>query len=188
MNYIAIRQEMPHDHATVYELICKAFATVEESDHSEQDLVERLRHSSSFIPELSLVAETGQGELVGHILLTRLRIINGAQVFPSLAVAPLSVLPPWQRQGIGSALIREAHRRAAALGYGSAVLLGHPDYYPRFGYSPANRFGIRFPFDAPADCCMAAELLPDGLKGVQGRVEYDLAFGLNSLDGQSVLF
>lgn len=178
MTSITIRQEMPHDHATVYELIRESFATVEESDHSEQDLVEHLRHSSSFIPELSLVAETGQGELVGHILLTRLRIINGAQAFPSLAVAPLSVLPSWQRQGIGSALIREAHRRAAVLGYGSAVLLGHPQYYPRFGYLPAHRFGIRFPFEAPADCCMAIELLSCGLKGVQGRVEYDPAFGI----------
>ena len=178
MTSITIRQETPHDHATVYELIREAFATVEESDHHEQDLVERLRHSSSFIPELSLVAETEQGELVGHILLTRIHIINDAQAFHSLAVAPLSVLPLWQRQGIGSALICEAHRRAAALGYGSAVLVGHPGYYPRFGYLPAHRFGIRFPFEAPADCCMAVELLPDGLKGVQGRVEYDPAFGI----------
>ena len=175
---ITIRQELPQDRATVYNLIREAFAAVEESDHSEQDLVERLRHSSSFIPELSLVAETGQGELVGHILLTRIRIINDAQTFSSLAVAPLSVLPSWQRQGIGSALIREAHRIAAALGYGSAVLLGHPGYYPRFGYLPAHRFDIRFPFEAPADCCMAVELLPGGLKGVQGKVEYDAAFGI----------
>ena len=175
---ITIRQEMPQDHANIYELIREAFAPVEESDHNEQDLVERLRHSSSFIPELSLVAETGQGELVGHILLTRIRIINDAQAFPSLAVAPLSVLPSWQRQGVGSALIREAHRRAATLGYESAVLLGHPQYYPRFGYLPAHRFSVRFPFEAPADCCMVVELLPDGLKGVQGRVEYDPAFGI----------
>ena len=150
MTSITIRQETQHDHATVYELIREAFEKVEESDH---------------------------GKLVGHILLTRIRIINDAQAFPSLAVAPLSVLPSWQRQGIGSASIREAHRRAAALGYGSAVLLGHPGYYPRFGYLPAHRFGIRFPFEAPADCCMAVELSPDGLKGVQGRVEYDPAFG-----------
>ena len=175
---ITIRQESPQDHTNVYKLIREAFASVEESDHSEQDLVERLRHSSSFIPELSLVAETGRGELVGHILLTRIHIINDAQAFPSLAVAPLSVLPSCQRQGIGSALIREAHRRAAALGYDSAVLLGHPGYYPRFGYLPAHRFGIRFPIDAPVDCCMVIELQPDGLKGVQGRVEYDPVFGI----------
>lgn len=173
---ITIRQEMPQDHANIYKLIREAFASVKESDHSEQNLVERLRHSSSFIPELSLVAEIGQGELVGHILLTRIRIINDEQAFPSLAVAPLSVLPSWQRKGIGNALISEAHRLAAALGYGSAVLLGHPGYYSRFGYLSAHRFGIRFPFDAPADCCMIIELLPDGLKGVQGRVEYDPAF------------
>ena len=175
---ITIRQESPQDHTAVYELIRAAFASVGDSNHSEQDLVEHLRHSSSFIPELSLVAEIGQGELVGHVLMTRIRIINDAQAFPSLAVAPLSVHPSWQRQGIGSMLIREAHRRAAALGYGSAVLLGYPGYYPRLGYLPAHRFGIRFPFDAPADCCMAIELLPDGLKGVQGRVEYDPAFGI----------
>ena len=176
MTPITIRQEAPHDHATVYELIREAFAAVENSDHSEQDLVERLRHSSSFIPELSLVAEIGHGVLVGHILMTRICVINGAQAFYSLAVAPLSVLPSWQRQGIGSTLIREAHRRASALGYGSAVLLGHPYYYTRFGYLPAHRFGISFPFEAPADCCMAIELLPDGLKGVQGMVQYDPAF------------
>ena len=57
-------------------------------------------------------------------------------------------------------------------------LLGHPGYYPRFGYLPAHRFGIRFPIDAPVDCCMVIELQPDGLKGVQGRVEYDPAFGI----------
>ena len=175
---ITIRQESPQDHTAVYELIRAAFASVEESDHSEQDLVERLRHSSSFIPELSLVAETGQGEVVGHILLTRIHIINGTQMFPSLAVAPLSVLPSWQRQGIGSTLIREAHQIAETLGYSSAVLLGHPGYYPRFGYQPACRFGIRFPFEAPVDCCMVVELLPGGLKGVQGKVEYDAAFGI----------
>ena len=184
---ITIRQEMPHDHDAVYELIREAFATVEESDHDEQDLVERLRHSLSFIPELSLVAETGQGELVGHILLTRIRIINGARAFHSLAVAPLSVLPLWQRQGIGSALIREAHRLAAALGYGSVVLLWHPGYYTRFGYLPARRFDSSIPIEAPDNCCMVIELLPGGLKGVQGKVEYDPAFGLNSFDGQPVL-
>lgn len=91
---ITIRQELAQDRATVYELIRAAFATVEESDHGEQDLVERLRQSPSFIPKLSLVAEIGPGELVGHILLTRVRIIrDAASASPSLAVAPLSVAP-----------------------------------------------------------------------------------------------
>lgn len=176
---ITIRQELAQDRATIYELIRAAFATVEESDHGEQDLVERLRQSPSFIPKLSLVAEIGPGELVGHILLTRVRIIrDAASASPSLAVAPLSVAPSWQRLGVGSALIREAHRRAAALGYGSAVLLGYPEYYRRFGYQPAGPQGIRFPFEAPADCCMAIELLPGGLQGVKGEVVYDAAFGI----------
>ena len=88
---ITIRQESPQDHTTIYKLIRAAFASVEDSDHSEQDLVERLRHSSSFIPELSLVAETGRGELVGHILLTRIRIINDAQRASAICPPTVSV-------------------------------------------------------------------------------------------------
>ena len=94
----------------------------------------------------------------------------------SLALAPVAVLPEFQRQGIGSALIREAHRRAADSGYRSAVVLGHKDYYPRFGYRKAADFGIAFPFGLPQECCMAVELLPGGLEGVSGTVRYPRPF------------
>ena len=177
--HTVIRQEEEKDHQAVYELVELAFRDSPESDHSEHLLVERLRQSPSFIPGLSLVAVGDGGRVEGHIMLTEVRIIPlSGKPAVSLALAPLSVLPDVQGHGIGSALIREAHRRAADMGYGSVVLLGHKDYYPRFGYRPAHTFGIRFPFDAPDECCMAVELHPGALDGISGTVRYDNAFGL----------
>ena len=172
-----IRQERPEDIPTVKVLIESAFRDVAESDHKEHLLVERLRHSEAFIPELSLVAESPKGEIVGHILLTRVRIVSAAgKETLSLGVAPLSVLPAWQRMGIGSALVLEAHRCAAALNYRSAVLLGHKDYYPRFGYRKAMEYGIEFPFDVPSEYCQVIELIPGALKSMNGLVRYPAAF------------
>ena len=176
MSDVRVRQEREEDAAAVFRLVEAAFADVEESDHREQFLVERLHGSAGFVPQLSLVAETGEGRLVGYVLLTRVEIVSGEGVATSLAVAPLVVLPGFQGQGIGGLLLREAHGRAAALGYGMAVLLGHAGYYPRFGYRRAGDFGIEFPFDAPDECCMVAELLPGALAGVHGRVRYPGAF------------
>ena len=81
-----------------------------------------------------------------------------------------------QEQHLGGMLIEEAHKTARAMGYDSAVLLGHKDYYPRFGYRKAIGYGIRFPFDAPQECCMVIELLPDALSGVTGTVRYPECF------------
>ncbi len=172
-----ICQETPADHKTVYDLIIEAFKNEELSDNLEQELVERLRRSPSFIPELSLVARVG-GEIVGHILLTKIKINSNAESFPSLALAPVSVLPLYQGRGIGGALIERAHAIARSLGYGSVVLLGHKDYYPRFGYKQCSEFGISLPFEVPNEYCMAIELTSDALRGVSGVVEYDPAFGV----------
>lgn len=90
----------------------------------------------------------------------------------------MSVLPGFQRKGIGGMLIREAHRRAADLGYGLSLLVEHKDYYPRFGYKRASSFGIEFPLEAPGECCMVAELQEDSLKDVHGMVRYPAAFHL----------
>ena len=94
----------------------------------------------------------------------------------SLGLAPVSVVPKYQRIGVGSALIREAHKRAGELGYKSAVLLGHKDYYPRFGYKRAIDFGIEFQFDVPSEYCMVVELAPEGLKNVHGMIKYAKPF------------
>ncbi len=170
-----IRQENINDHKHVFDLIEAAFTAEKYSDHQEQFLVERLRKSDAFIPELSLVAVI-DGKIVGHILLTRLKINDGQHSFDSLALAPVSVLPKFQGNGIGGKLIIASHHKAKALGYKSIVLLGHKDYYPKFGYQRADRYNIALPYDAPKENCMVIELVKNGLAGVSGMVKYPKEF------------
>lgn len=172
---IKIRQEKTSDHKSVFDLIEKAFKNEEFSDHQEQFLVERLRKSTAFIPELSLVAEY-EDELVGFILLTKIKIVNDNEIFDTLALAPVAVLPDFQNMGIGGKLIIQAHTIAKEKGHKSVVLLGHEKYYPRFGYAIADKFGIQFPFEAPKENCMVIELIESGLNGVNGVVEYPKEF------------
>ncbi|WP_317207777.1 MULTISPECIES: GNAT family N-acetyltransferase [unclassified Chryseobacterium] len=112
---ITIRQEEEKDHKEVFELTEGAFREMEHSDHQEQFLVEKLRKSDAFIPELSLVAEDENGSIAGHILFTKIKIVNDKESFESLALAPVSVKPEFQNQGIGGLPIREGHRIARAL-------------------------------------------------------------------------
>ncbi|MCI6619322.1 MAG: N-acetyltransferase [Prevotella sp.] len=130
----------------------------------------------AFVGALSVVAEV-EGTVVGHALLTRIRIeaADGA-VHESLALAPVAVRPDRQRQGIGSELIRRALERAAALGFSSVVVLGHAAYYPRFGFRRASEWGIRAPFPVPDEAFMAVELTDGGLSAVSGTVVYPKAF------------
>ncbi len=170
-----IRQESQTDYAAVFSLVEQAFKELKISNHDEQFLVERLRKSKSFVPELSLVAEVN-GQIVGHILLTRAKIKSTDQVFMTLGLAPVAVLPEFQNKRIGSRLIEEAHRIARELGFTSVVLVGHADYYPRFGYKKASDFGIRFPIEVPDECGMVAELADDALKGISGVIEHPKEF------------
>lgn len=177
---ITIRQEQSSDYPKVFDLIEKAFRNEELSDHKEHFLVQRLRNNSqgAFVPELSLVAEAeGQGGktiLVGHILLTKIQIVldgNNSRTYESLALAPVSVLPSHQRRGIGGKLIRHAHSVAKSLGYQSVVLLGHDQYYPKFGYRQCQEFGFFLPFEGiPPENCMAIELTPNALQIIRGGV------------------
>ena len=167
-----IRQERELDHAAVYEVVKTAFASAEHSDGNVQDLVTALRNSSAFVPALSLVAEV-DGNVVGHILFTKADV-DGYTV---LALAPLSVLPPYQRRGVGLALMAEGHRIAKELGFDYSVVLGHAKYYPKAGYCPASRFGIKAPFDVADENYMALKLDPEA-ESLHGVVRYDAAFGL----------
>ena len=138
---LTIRQENKNDYEEVYNVIKTAFGTAEHSDGNEQDLVVALRKSDNFIPELSLVAVM-DNKIVGYILFTKIKI--GKQ--EELALAPLGVLPEYQKQGIGSVLIQEGHKKAKELGYHYSVVLGSEKYYPKFGYIPAKEYGIVAPF------------------------------------------
>lgn len=166
-----IRKEEAKDNAFIYALVKKAFASAEHADGNEQDLVNALRNSSAYIPELALVAEE-DGKIVGHIMFTKAHV-GQTEV---LALAPLSVLPEYQQKGIGSALIREGHNKARTLGYGYSVVLGSADYYPRFGYLPAADFGILSPFDVPKENFMACKL-KETAPILHGLMEYSEAFG-----------
>ena len=172
---IAIREEKYSDHKSVMGLIEKAFRSMEKSDHREQFLVERLRKSEAFIPELSLVAEF-ENEIIGHILLTKIEIVDGDKSSESLALAPVSVLPEYQNRGIGGKLILAAHQKARDLGYQSIVLLGHPEYYPKFGYQPAKKIDINLPFAVDEGNCFVIELVENGLNEVSGLVKYPQEF------------
>lgn len=173
---IRIKQEENTELPSICNLIEAAFADMQESDHQEHLLVAKLHKSDTYIPNLSLVAKTDKGEIVGYILLTKVEIVSESGTQTSLAVAPLAVLPEYQNRGIGGMLLKDAHKRAAALGYGTAVLLGHKDYYPRFGYCKAADYGIKFPFDVPSEYCQVIELMPDALKNTKGVVRYPAVF------------
>lgn len=167
-----IRQEQSSDYAAVYQIVKTAFASAQESDGTEQDLVIALRQSEAFIPQLSLVAQQGE-RIVGHILFTRVSV--GEKT--ALALAPLAVLPDYQRQGVGQALIAEGHRIGRELGYDYAVVLGSPAYYSKSGYCPASRFGIKSPFDVPDEYFMAIRL-NENAEPLNGVPKYDPAFGI----------
>lgn len=170
-----IRQENSKDLREVFQLVKEAFLPEQYSDHKEQYLVDRLRQSSHFIPQLSLVSVLNE-KIIGYILLTRAGIKMGDKVHPTLALAPVAVHPDHQKTGVGKDLIKYAHNLAIDLGYESIVLIGHQDYYPKFGYQLAQKFGIRFPFDVPEINSFALELKKGALKGISGEVVYAREF------------
>lgn len=167
-----IRQEQSKDYEEIYALIKEAFASAEHADGNEQDLVEALRNGAAYIPELSLVAEA-DGKLAGHILFTKAKV--GSQEI--LALAPLSVKPEYQKQGVGAALITEGHRIAKELGYPYSLVLGSELYYPKFGYIPAVKLGVELPEGFPSDNFMVIKLQEDA-EMLNGTVVYTEEFGL----------
>lgn len=169
---LVIRQENVNDYEQVYNVIKTAFEKAEHSDGNEQDLVIALRKSNSFIPELSLIAVSGD-KIIGHILFTKVKIGNNTE----LALAPLAVLPEYRRKGVGTKLIKEGHKIAKQLNYNYSVVLGSNKYYSRLGYISASKYNIKAPFDVEDDCFMAIKL-NENAKTISGIVEYDEAFGI----------
>jgi putative acetyltransferase len=139
----------------------------------EADLVERLRAEGAVLA--SLVAEL-EARVIGHILFTRMSIETPAGSIPAVALAPLAVLPEYQRQGIGGRLIQHGLERLRQQGERIVIVLGHPDYYPRFGFFCEKARFLESPF--PPEAFMAMELIPGALAGIRGTVRYPAAFGL----------
>jgi len=163
---VVIRPEIKKDYPAIYEVNKLAFRR-----DAEARLVERLRNSSGFIPELSLVALTG-GRVVGHVMFSMISIESPALSVPSLGLAPIAVLPDYQKRGIGSQLVRKGIYEARRLGHKIVIIVGHPAYYPRFGFTPAAEKGLNVPLDVPDEAFMVLELVPGALNGVNGTVKH----------------
>lgn len=165
-----IRKEKPEEFPQIYDLVKIAFQTANVSDGKEQDFVNKLRSDGNYIPDLALVAEEN-GKLIGHIMLTKSYIKNGNDKYETLLLAPISVALEFRNKGIGSKLIEESFEIAKKMGYTSAVLVGDPAYYHRFGFKSASAFGIRHIYDIPEECVMACELTPGALEGISGTTD-----------------
>lgn len=161
------RAETDADIPTIREINSAAFETTDEAD-----LVDALRADPHWIPELSIVTTDGSGAVIGHALLTRCHIGETA----ALCLAPCAVLPQYQRTGAGSAAIHTGLDRAREMGEKYVVVLGHPDYYPRFGFGLASKHGIRLSVEVPEDALMALSLDGSPLPG--GQVRYAAPFGI----------
>jgi putative acetyltransferase len=166
-NGLQIRPERASDIASVHALNREAFET-----STEADLVDALRGRAE--PIISLVADAA-GSIVGHILFSPVTL-SGQADLKIMGLALMAVLPAEQRRGIGSALVRAGLERCKQLGFGAVVVLGHPEYYPRFDFVPAARFGIGCEYEVPDEVFMALELEPGILRGKTGTIRYHAVF------------
>lgn len=167
---ISVRSEKSEDYESIYCVNKLAF-----NGEVEAKLVNNLRKTKGFVPELSLVAIKND-DVIGHILFSIIHIQTDTKKVPILALAPMAVLPKHQKQGIGSMLVREGLKKCKELGHKAVILVGHPNYYPRFGFCPAKEKGLRLPFDAPDEAFMVYEIIPQALEGIKGMVVYPPEF------------
>jgi putative acetyltransferase len=168
MKTLTVRAEAPVDVDAIAQVNRAAFGQPDEAD-----LIARLRADGDVVA--SLVAAV-DGEVVGHVLFSRLAIETEHGAVAAAALAPMAVLPAQQRRGVGTALVRGGLKACEKSGIEAVVVLGHEDYYPRFGFSPDMAGGLEAPFSGPA--FMALELKPGVLRGHRGRVTYAKGLGL----------
>ncbi len=167
-----IRQAVAADYPAIYQLVQQAFKTAQVSDGTEQDFVEALRKSPGFLPELEFVAEEN-GELIGHVMLTKRGIETVTGEHGILLLAPLSVAFAHRNQEIGGRLMQTAFDKALTLDHTAVFLVGNPDYYKRYGFHSAADFGITNGTEIPDEFVLGIELVPDTLKDVAGTLHIE---------------
>jgi putative acetyltransferase len=169
--YVKIRQEQPGDYDAVYRLVKESFLT---QNHTEEpDYLKALRTKAEFIPELSLVAVTEDGIIVGQIAIHQTTINYSDSQDVQLTVSPLSVSPKCFRRGVGSALLREGLKIALEMGYKVVFLWGDPDFYSKHGFVPSCKFNIfhkQFQ-EQKVDIIMAYQICENALKGKKGMID-----------------
>lgn len=166
MTAFSIRKEQSGDLEAIREVNRLAFG-----QDAEGRLVDRLRADNLLVASLVAVEDN---RIVGHILFSELPIDTGSKTIRAAALAPMAVIPSHQRRGIGSSLIREGLEDCRSCGAAAVVVLGHLNYYPRFGFSPEKAKCLRSQYSGPH--FMVLELVPGVLKGVLGTVTYPPAF------------
>lgn len=165
---ILIRNEVEEDYASVRRVNELAFAR-----SIEADLVDALREKAGSFVSLVAVVE---GEIVGHIFFSPVTVEAKQQTFTAMGLAPMAVLPAHQRRGIGSLLVHNGLEACARTGHEIVFVLGHPEYYPRFGFAPASVKGLRSEYNVPDNVFMVLELRPGALARRQGLVKYHPEF------------
>ena len=171
-----LRKAMASDAETIEFLTREAFWDVYQPGCDEHYIVHCLREDPAVVEALNCVCECG-GEIVGHILYTRAKVVDAHGVaHPVLAFGPISVRPDMQRIGVGSRLIRHTLQIAARMGFDGVVITGNPAYYHRFGFQPAADFGIIMHDGTSFPELMAMALRPGSLNGVSGRMYFSPKF------------
>jgi len=165
---ISVLHEKPEDANAIRFVLEQAFG-----QSNEADLVDALRRRGALT--FSLVA-LRENEVVGHILFSAVTIKSARVSFNAIGLGPMAVLPPYQRKGIGSQLVRIGLEQCRQAGHEIVVVLGYPDFYPRFGFAPAKPRGIHCEFDVPDDVFMVMELREGALAGRGGLVRYQPEF------------
>ena len=167
---VEIKREKKRDFEEVDMLLQVAF-----EKNSVAQMVQKLREKDAFIPELARVARINN-QIIGVIHYSHVQIIKGKKTIDSISMAPLAVLPAYQNLGIGTELIRNSFTKAREKGYDSVIVMGHEEYYPRFGFKLASEYNILCPYDIPNENFMVLELFPDTLANANGKVKYDPLF------------
>ena len=165
---VTVRHEGPGDLAIIRSVDARAFG-----QPAEAELVSALRERGQVT--LSLVA-VQEGRIVGHILFSPVIIESAKGTCPAIGLGPMAVLPELQRQGIGSLLIKAGLEECRQVGHERVVVLGHAEYYPRFGFIPASQHGVRCEYDVPDEIFMVLELRKGAFQGKAGTVKYQPEF------------
>jgi putative acetyltransferase len=163
-----IREETAEDISGIREVNKAAFET-----DGEADIVDLLREKKKFI--FSLVAEIDE-QIVGHILFTPASIVYKDDNFDAAGLAPMAVLPGYQKSGIGKALVNKGLELLRDTVYDVIIVLGHPEYYPKFGFELASKYGIIYEHEVPDEAFMVLELKEGVLKHIQGIAKYQPEF------------
>lgn len=159
-----VRWERAADRTAVFTINARAFG-----GPNEARLVDALRESAK--PQISLVA-LRENRVVGHIFFSPVTVGSGARAWSAIGLAPMAVEPEWQNRGVGSALVRSGLAACRAIRRPVVFVLGHPQYYPRFGFRPAPPLGLRFRGPEFNPAFLVAELEPGALAGRTGEVRY----------------